>query len=293
MARIRTIKPEFWLDEKLAPLAPIDRLVFLGLISQADDAGRLIDNLRLLDGLLFSATEDSSRESLDILQGLDRIIRYRSPSGQPLIQIAMWDRHQKVHKPSAYVLPAPPLTQNGAISPGESAEKDGDSRENPAESPRPDPLSPLPRSPLPRSPTTAVANATGADAPPVESNGVGEWLGRLMPVLRECGFEADDTDGSILKHWHKRALATADDVEAAIRGTALLRIKGKLKAFEGCKLSLRLLYARPKPNRPPELRPLWNEAIELYHRELEQSTRGRKPLAGSPVGEVLQSMLRT
>jgi hypothetical protein len=108
MARIRTIKPEFWIDEKLAPLEPIHRLVFLGLISQADDDGRLVDNARLLNGLLFPETDDCCRESLEILARLSRVIRYRSESGQKLIQIANWEKHQRVDKPSKHTLPAPP-----------------------------------------------------------------------------------------------------------------------------------------------------------------------------------------
>ncbi|MDP9203475.1 MAG: hypothetical protein M3P26_16330 [Gemmatimonadota bacterium] len=107
MARIRSLKPDFWQDEKMAPLAPIHRLVFLGLISQADDAGRLVDNVRLFDGLLFPQTEESSRESLDILARLKRIVRYSGPSGQRLIQIVRWKDHQKVDNPSVRVFPAP------------------------------------------------------------------------------------------------------------------------------------------------------------------------------------------
>jgi len=107
VARIRTIKPEFWQDEKLAPLEPIHRLVFLGLISQADDAGRLVDNVRLIDGLLFPNTDHSSRESIEILSRIGRIIRYTSDSGQALMQITNWELHQKVVNPSKYTLPAP------------------------------------------------------------------------------------------------------------------------------------------------------------------------------------------
>ena len=105
MTRIRTLKPEFWGDEKLSPLQAITRLVFLGLISMADDAGRLVDNLKTIDGFVFPSTEESSRESLDTLARLSRIIRYTSDSGQKLIEIANWKRHQKVDKPSRYVLP--------------------------------------------------------------------------------------------------------------------------------------------------------------------------------------------
>lgn len=106
MARIRTIKPEFWSDEKLSILDPLTRLVYLGLISQADDAGRLVDGVKQLDGMLFPSTDDTCRESLEILARLSRILRYVAPSGQHLIQIVNW-HHQKIAHPSEYVLPAP------------------------------------------------------------------------------------------------------------------------------------------------------------------------------------------
>lgn len=107
MARIRTMKPEFWQDEKLSLLDPLTRLVFLGLVSMADDAGRLVDNVKLIDGMLFPNTDDTCRDALDTLARLSRIIRYRSASGQSLIQLAKWTEHQKVDKPSRHVLPGP------------------------------------------------------------------------------------------------------------------------------------------------------------------------------------------
>jgi len=39
--RIRTIKPEFWTDQRMSRMAAIERLVFLCLISMADDEGRV------------------------------------------------------------------------------------------------------------------------------------------------------------------------------------------------------------------------------------------------------------
>ena len=107
MPRIRTVKPEFWQDEKLAVLEPITRLVFLALISMADDAGRLVDNLKLIDGFVFPETADTAEASLDVLARSSRICRYTSASGQKLIQIRNWERHQKVDHPNKYVLPAP------------------------------------------------------------------------------------------------------------------------------------------------------------------------------------------
>lgn len=99
MARIRTLKPEFWADEKLGPLDPRTRLVFLGLISQADDAGRLVDSVRLLDGLLFPFTGDSCEEPLRVLAELEVIRRGVTASGQRVIQLANW-HHQKIDKPN-------------------------------------------------------------------------------------------------------------------------------------------------------------------------------------------------
>lgn len=107
MARIRTVKPEFWGDEKLSPMPALDRLVFLGLISMADDAGRLVDNVKTIDGFIFPGTDETARDSLDSLARCGRIVRYKSASGQRLIQIANWKRHQKVDNPAKYVLPGP------------------------------------------------------------------------------------------------------------------------------------------------------------------------------------------
>lgn len=100
MPRIRTIKPEFWSDEKLGPLTAIDRLTFLGLISMADDAGRLLDNVKIIDAFVFPETSETCRESLATLSRLGRIIRGKTSSGQAVIQISNWTKHQKVDKPN-------------------------------------------------------------------------------------------------------------------------------------------------------------------------------------------------
>ena len=99
MARIRTIKPEFWQDEKLAPMCALDRLVFIGLISQADDKGRVVDNAKLIDGLLFAETSETCRGSLDALAKIGRIRRGRTASGQRIIEITNW-HHQRIDKPN-------------------------------------------------------------------------------------------------------------------------------------------------------------------------------------------------
>lgn len=86
MARIRTIKPEFWGDEKLAPCSPITRLVFLGLISMADDAGRVVDNVKVIDAFVFPETSETCRGSIDELSAMGRIRRGKTASGQRIIE---------------------------------------------------------------------------------------------------------------------------------------------------------------------------------------------------------------
>lgn len=108
MARIRTIKPEFWADEKLSHLGAMDRLVFLGLISMADDYGRLHDNVKIIDAFVFPNTDDTVRESLANLSRMNRIRRGKSSQGMPVIEIVNWDKHQKVDKPQPK-LALPPI----------------------------------------------------------------------------------------------------------------------------------------------------------------------------------------
>jgi hypothetical protein len=100
MPRIRTIKPEFWQDEKMAAAPIIDRLVFLGLIGLADDCGRLLDNAKVLDAWIFSASDDTCSSSLDRLEHSGRIRRGITESSQKVIQIVNWERHQKIDKPN-------------------------------------------------------------------------------------------------------------------------------------------------------------------------------------------------
>src|SRR5687768_4523414 len=53
VARIRTIKPEFFLHEGLAELSPLHRLLFIGLWTLADKRGVLEDRPRKIKAALF------------------------------------------------------------------------------------------------------------------------------------------------------------------------------------------------------------------------------------------------
>lgn len=211
MARIRTLKPDFWTDEKLGPLEPITRLVFLGLISQADDAGRLIDAIRMLDGLIFPYTDDTCGPSLERLSELGRIVRYSDGSGRGLIQIMGWDEHQRVKNPSQYTLPAPPEEIVGTPS-VDSTEEEGRTSADPNPRVRA-PAAPTHPLPTVQDPTTAIPPPGGRKngrppEPPTttpdsepEPDDLATWLGEHADAVREPPWDDPRTRATAFQHY--------------------------------------------------------------------------------------------
>lgn len=120
MPRIRTIKPEFWSDEKLSELVAIDRLVFLGLIGMADDYGRLHDNVKVIDAFIFPNSSETVRESVANLSRIGRIRRGNCSNGAKVIEIVNWSKHQRVDKPQNH-LALPPIVRTIEGTPGNIA----------------------------------------------------------------------------------------------------------------------------------------------------------------------------
>ncbi|PRX39551.1 hypothetical protein CLV97_1234 [Planifilum fimeticola] len=124
MARKRMIDPNFWTDEKLGTCAPLARYTFMGLISQADDAGRLNGHPALIKSQVFpydyDITPDHVTAWLNQLEQKGLIRRYEV-DGQSYICIPKFLKHQKINRPSESKLPAPPDTFNeGSVSTHES-----------------------------------------------------------------------------------------------------------------------------------------------------------------------------
>lgn len=59
MARIRTIKPEFWQDEGLAEISETAMLLAIGLLNHADDEGYFRANIGLVKAAVFPIREPS------------------------------------------------------------------------------------------------------------------------------------------------------------------------------------------------------------------------------------------
>lgn len=113
VARIRSIKPEFWQDELVGSLPRDARLLFIGLWSIADDAGRFRANPKFIRAQLFPYDTDVDVEAcLRCLEGAGRIQRYES-DGQAFGWVRHFNDHQRIEKPKASTLPAPPKTKAG------------------------------------------------------------------------------------------------------------------------------------------------------------------------------------
>jgi hypothetical protein len=110
MARIRTIKPEFWFDETLAKLPLQARLLFVGTWNLADDYGILKSNLKWLKAQLFPY--DDNLRIDQVSQWVDQLVKARmlvpfNMEKEGYLYIRTFKTHQKIDKPS----------KNGFISP--------------------------------------------------------------------------------------------------------------------------------------------------------------------------------
>lgn len=101
MARIRTIKPEFWTDETIVKLPFEARLLFIGLWNFADDGGSLEYSPDRIKMQILPADSDCDVTALvDLLAAADLIEYWLSDDGKKVLSIKNWIKHQKIDNPS-------------------------------------------------------------------------------------------------------------------------------------------------------------------------------------------------
>jgi hypothetical protein len=120
MARIRSIKPEFWGDRKLAASVSRDgRLLYVALWNQADEWGRVQGDARWIKGHCLPYDDDLN------LQAIDRLVDELADAGRvekyqheddPYLFLPKLAEHQRLEPakvPSR--LPAPPVTTDLSV----------------------------------------------------------------------------------------------------------------------------------------------------------------------------------
>ena len=176
MARIRTIKPEFFVSAQIADVSPTCRLLFVGMWLFCDDAGIHPASPRQLKMEVFPGDDISAgdvRAMMDDLIRVGLIVEYDVTEGMQVEtywQVTGW-HHQKIERPR-YQYPQPNSTTDRR---------------------RVDDISSTPRSPRVRAvPDPTVPETTGDDptVPETKSRAVARFVPPSVEEVREYAQEA-------------------------------------------------------------------------------------------------------
>lgn len=112
MARIRTIKPEFFRSRSLAKVSIGARLTFIGLWTDCDAKGRGVADARILKGALFALDDDITHQNVQTwlkeLRSTGHITLYQA-DGDWYYEVAKFEKHQAAaYRTGEAVHPAPP-----------------------------------------------------------------------------------------------------------------------------------------------------------------------------------------
>jgi hypothetical protein len=106
VARIRTIKPDFWTDEKIVELDFATRLFFVGSWNFADDNGNLQRSAKKLKMQIFPADAIDCEPIIQSLMAHGLLSEYEV-NGDKFLHINGFRKHQVINRPSKTGLPCP------------------------------------------------------------------------------------------------------------------------------------------------------------------------------------------
>ena len=123
MARIRSIKPEFFTSLTIADLELSTRLTFIGLWTYVDDNGVGLADPRLIRAAIWPLEEapdilQRTREDLQSLHAA-RLVTLYEASGKALLAVSNWSEHQKVSHPRKPRFPRPEQVRNADETPSD------------------------------------------------------------------------------------------------------------------------------------------------------------------------------
>ena len=100
MARIRTIKPEFWRDEVLASISAEAALLAIGLLNHCDDEGYFNANPKLVESDVFPlrALTNPTPALLLELSRIGYIEVFSGSDGKTYGKVANFEKHQVINK---------------------------------------------------------------------------------------------------------------------------------------------------------------------------------------------------
>jgi hypothetical protein len=137
MARIRSIKPDFWTDEKLTECSMSARLLFIGTWNFADDYGNLDRSAKQIKARVFPIDSVDCEPLLQELLTQGLLIEY-SVNEKKYLHIKGFTKHQVINRPSA---PQCPMYED-SLSTHAGEEGKGEEGKGTAKRPLPDDWNP-------------------------------------------------------------------------------------------------------------------------------------------------------
>ena len=183
MARIRTIKPEFWASEQVMSLSLLARLAFIGLWNFCDDGGNHPASVKTFKAKVFPSDDLSAADMQRFVEELmeQALITLYQVGGKAYWHVTGWDRHQRIDKPT-FKHPTPPEDATKARL-VESKASTGDRREIDESAPNDLRTIGDGSSKVHQTLDEGSSNAQrgGGEASTPEGNGM-EWKGNIPPI---------------------------------------------------------------------------------------------------------------
>lgn len=140
MARIRSVRPEFFTSLDVAALSHRARLTWIGLWCYADDDGRGKDDARLVKAAVWplddDVTVDDVESDLAELADRGRLIRYEI-DGARYFEIPNFKKFQRPNRPTPSTLPAHSVSAHTPLTEDSPPEGRGEEGKGRGESPPP------------------------------------------------------------------------------------------------------------------------------------------------------------
>jgi hypothetical protein len=110
------IDPSIWEDLTIGQLSRDARLCFIGMLSYADDEGRVQVDPRYIKRAVFGFDDDLNAADVgrildELRQSVSNIVFYEV-DGKKIAAFQNWRRYQYIQKPQPSTLPAPPREQH-------------------------------------------------------------------------------------------------------------------------------------------------------------------------------------
>lgn len=142
MARIRSIKPEFWSSEQVMECSPMARLLFIGLWNFCDDGGNHVASAKTVKAEIFPGDDISSSDVQRMLDELssNSLIAFYANGDKQYLHVTGWRKHQKIDRPT---FKHPPFSDDARRGLDESSPPEGKGEEGRGEEGKGEDLSSL------------------------------------------------------------------------------------------------------------------------------------------------------